>query len=854
MATEPDGPPRYRVDYAADGPHGHAVGLVEAHAPAGTVLDLGCGYAAVGDVLLAGGRRYVGCDRDTTALADLAARGLDGHVVDLAACDGLAGRLADLLPEGPTGAILMLDVVEHLPDVTSVLAEVAALCARCEDDGGTPPLLVVSIPNVAHFDLAAKLLGGRWDVTETGLLDRTHLQLFTEQRLMSELSLQGWREVARDDVVLERSDQWFPQDHPFLVDGGVEHDHLRALRSQVDPNGAVNQFVRAYRLSTAAVAPGPDEIGSAAGGEPFLSVLVTTDGERAGDLVELWSCLSAQRADDFEVVVAVCSAAPFAAETVRAQLAETSPGLAGRTRVEGVATPSRTVARNTALGLAGGRYVAFVDEDDRVSPDWVEAFADGACRRPGRVVRSVAVSRAAPAMPSPGAFDAVAHLAADLTPLPSAAVPRSLVAETGLRFADDAGPASSERAFVLRAALLVGVEDTGQSTCVTGRWPRARPATSGPMRHPSSASTPRPCCSRRGARRGWRTSWPMRARGTSSSTRGRGCPSSRPSPRRSEVRSTGAPVGPTRPSAPSRRCATRSSGGRPRRFAPSSTGCEAGGSGGDDTSGAPPSRWARRVDPSRHIWQPSSMQPDELDGKVALITGGGNGIGAAVAARLAGHGTKVVLADVDAAGGEAVAAELGADFVHCDVRQLDQVEAAVAFAVSRHGGLDIAHLNAGVTTGCGLGEDFDLELYRRAMAVNLDGVAFGFHAVLPALKARGGGHIVTTASMAGIVAPPLDPVYVANKHTVVGMTRSMAAEYAAQDVTINALCPSFAATGIIEAIRPWLEETRFPILEIDDVVDTFMAILESGRTGECWYVVPGRTGEPFNFRNTPGPR
>lgn len=243
-----------------------------------------------------------------------------------------------------------------------------------------------------------------------------------------------------------------------------------------------------------------------------------------------------------------------------------------------------------------------------------------------------------------------------------------------------------------------------------------------------------------------------------------------------------------------------------------------------------------------------------LKGRVALVTGGSNGIGAAVAQRLRTSGAEVVLADIDERAGTSVASDIGATFVRCDVREPDDLADAVDAAVSTYGGLDLVHLNAGVTTGCGLGDDFDVELYRRAMGINLDGVVYGVHAALPALLARGGGQIVATASMAGIVAPPFDPVYVANKHAVVGLVRSLAAAYESEGIAINALCPSFADTDIIEGIRSYLEETQFPILEVSDVVDAFFSILDGGRTGECWYVVPGRMSEPFQFRHAPGPR
>ncbi len=248
------------------------------------------------------------------------------------------------------------------------------------------------------------------------------------------------------------------------------------------------------------------------------------------------------------------------------------------------------------------------------------------------------------------------------------------------------------------------------------------------------------------------------------------------------------------------------------------------------------------------------MAPESMHGQVALVTGASNGIGAGVARALAERGAALVLCDVDEGAGVALADELGASFVRCDVRDLGEVEAVVAHALDRHGRIDLAHLNAGVTTGCGLGEDFDVASYRRAMGVNLDGVVFGVHAVLPAMLAQGSGSIVATASMAGIVAPAFDPVYVANKHAVVGLVRSLGATYGPQGVRVNALCPSFAETAILGAIRPVLVEQRFPILEVSEVVDAFLAIVDATGSGECWYVVPGRPSEPFQFRNAPGPR
>jgi NAD(P)-dependent dehydrogenase (short-subunit alcohol dehydrogenase family) len=163
----------------------------------------------------------------------------------------------------------------------------------------------------------------------------------------------------------------------------------------------------------------------------------------------------------------------------------------------------------------------------------------------------------------------------------------------------------------------------------------------------------------------------------------------------------------------------------------------------------------------------------DMDGKVALITGGSNGIGEGVARHLAGQGAHVVLADIDDSKGAEVAEELGGRFIHTDVSEPGDSTAAVRFAVEEFGGLHLAHLNAGVTSWCSMGDDFDPEAYRRAMRINLDGVVYGIAAARPAIIASGGGTIVATASMAGLVPAPFDPIYAANKHAVVGLVRSI---------------------------------------------------------------------------------
>jgi NAD(P)-dependent dehydrogenase (short-subunit alcohol dehydrogenase family) len=240
--------------------------------------------------------------------------------------------------------------------------------------------------------------------------------------------------------------------------------------------------------------------------------------------------------------------------------------------------------------------------------------------------------------------------------------------------------------------------------------------------------------------------------------------------------------------------------------------------------------------------------------QVALVTGAASGFGRSLTYALTARGVRVLACDVDEAGGREVVEETGALFVSCDVSDPEQNSAAAELAVEEYGGLDMAFLNAGVATGAGVGESFDLGAYRRAMGANLDGVVFGINSVIPAMKARGGGSIVVTASLAGLTPVPMDPIYAANKHAVVGLVRSLGPVLAIDGIRINAICPGFADTAIIAPIREQLLDQGLPIIPPEQVTDTVIDLFDGEMTGECWFVQAGRESQAFNFRGIPGPR
>jgi NAD(P)-dependent dehydrogenase (short-subunit alcohol dehydrogenase family) len=113
---------------------------------------------------------------------------------------------------------------------------------------------------------------------------------------------------------------------------------------------------------------------------------------------------------------------------------------------------------------------------------------------------------------------------------------------------------------------------------------------------------------------------------------------------------------------------------------------------------------------------------------------------------------------------------------------------------------------------------------------------------------------VVTASMAAFAPVPMDPLYAASKAAVAALVRSVSPTWAAAGIRVNAVCPSFAETAIIEGFRDAIAALGMPILSVEDVADAFEQVLDAGRTGESWMVVPGRAAAPYRYGGVPGPR
>jgi NAD(P)-dependent dehydrogenase (short-subunit alcohol dehydrogenase family) len=247
--------------------------------------------------------------------------------------------------------------------------------------------------------------------------------------------------------------------------------------------------------------------------------------------------------------------------------------------------------------------------------------------------------------------------------------------------------------------------------------------------------------------------------------------------------------------------------------------------------------------------------PGDLAGKVALITGAASGIGLATTRRLSAAGVRVALCDLDSARGAAEAAAVGGHFIKIDVGEPDEWASAVAEAEEVFGGIDIAFLNAGVTTPEASVTSVPDDQYRRILRANVDGVFFGVRAVVPALDKRGGGAIVATASLAGLIAYSPDPVYAMTKTAVVGLVRALAPQLTALNITINAICPGLVDTPLLGAeARQLVTAADFPLIPVEDIAEAVYGRVLGTETGQAWVCQMNREPTAYRFAGVPGPR
>src|SRR3982751_3300631 len=219
----------------------------------------------------------------------------------------------------------------------------------------------------------------------------------------------------------------------------------------------------------------------------------------------------------------------------------------------------------------------------------------------------------------------------------------------------------------------------------------------------------------------------------------------------------------------------------------------------------------------------------DFTGKVALVTGGGNGIGRAASVAFAQYGAKVAVVDRDAAGAEATAGiirQIGGEAiaVTADVTKAPDVKAYVKAAIDKFGRIECFFNNAGIEGKVMPTAEYDEAVFDAVIGVNVKGVFLGLRHVLPEMIRQGSGAVVNTTSVAGLVGTPGMPAYVASKHAVIGLTKTAAGEVAREGIRVNAVCPGPVDTRMIHSLEQQINPS-----DPESVARRYQSAMPTGR-------------------------
>ncbi len=476
---------QYDNAYAENNVYGHTVELLKSISrSSGSIhIDFGCGFGRMAEFIRDDlGVRYIGVDIDEEALLSLKGRGFDVMYIDLTDPASAKSQLKSFMPDdGTVQSMSILDTLEHLSEPAKTLSALHDMANeyRCP--------LVISVPNFGHADIGYRLSTGRFEYTESGLLDHTHRTYFTESTLGIFMKAGGFHEVARNDVLAMKSDQAFPKELASVASGTPLNQFLQAIRKNADPYLYVNQFVRMYLPGPQGVTPGTidSNLYSREDEEFFLTVVTRTQGRRIRELKETLLCLLAQEVQDFHVLIMGHDLDIDRQLLVEKCISDLPVSFQSRVELVRVESGKRAKPLNEAFRLARGRYIAMLDDDDIIFGHWTKEFKRLANEAPGKLLRTVCVtqqwkrigkdgSAAVVATgrfesPYPSSFDLIDHLVENRSPLHSLAFPKSLYRDLGFRF-DEGLSTAEDWDFIVRVAPIAGVASSDEVTCVYRRW------------------------------------------------------------------------------------------------------------------------------------------------------------------------------------------------------------------------------------------------------------------------------------------------------------------------------------------------------------------------------------------------
>lgn len=470
---------KYKNLYANDSVYGHVVEIVKDLnlKNEGAHLDIACGYAAINVGLKSNGYNfdYIGIDANEESVEDLKKNGLEVYQHAFTCSQEDFNYIEKLLKGRKLKLITVLDFLEHLPQPENFLKTLNALCKKYN------ALLIISVPNICHKDIAFKMMEGEFNYTQTGLLDKTHLSFFSAKRLEQCMNDAGFQQVACNDFCLEQSDQHFPPQSTFLSSATTIYQYFNYIKKLVDPFATVNQFVRAY----VSLEKCDKKIPSNFSNKPFLSVITRTQGTRIEALSETLLCLTGQTNTNFEVLIMGHKLTVERQIAVERVIEELPDWIREKVRLIKVDYGNRTAPLNVGFEQASGEYIAILDDDDIVFDNWVEEFYNLSKKSPGEVLHTYSLlqewevincngAKALRAYGSPNAiyctdFNFLNQLTCNVCPTMTYACPRYAFQKLGIKFNEELTTVE-DWDFLMRTAFITGVASSSEVTSIYRIW------------------------------------------------------------------------------------------------------------------------------------------------------------------------------------------------------------------------------------------------------------------------------------------------------------------------------------------------------------------------------------------------
>lgn len=474
----------YDNPFGPNNVYGHSIDLLRRLAntaePERVHLDVGCGFGPIAASVRAMGLHYVGVDLDLDGLDRLKKNGFEAHQIELTNAEDSYAVLAGVLAGRRLASITILDTLEH---VLCPLEVMRALRRLASHDNAP---IIISVPNVTHTEIAARMVTGRFDYTLDGVLDHTHIVNFSAPTLRRMTRQAGLIEVEAFDTKVVETYRNMHLDKNALSLGTSFYNIVSYVRGQADETATSYQLVRAFL-------PGPERedspwfIEPSKGPErPFLSIVIRTVGTQTFTLRDTLGCLAGQSDLDFEVLL-MGHKLDVKRQMAVEEVLEDQPEFL-RQRIEFILVNDGGRARplNVAYKKANGRYIVTLDDDDLVFGNYVEVFRKIHNLQPGRLLRArcaaqtarkshvaggrlAAISTGPVEAKYPADFSLLDHLRDNHTPCMSVAYPREVVDTFGLEF-DEALTTAEDWDFMMRCYFLVGIAVAPEITSIYRRW------------------------------------------------------------------------------------------------------------------------------------------------------------------------------------------------------------------------------------------------------------------------------------------------------------------------------------------------------------------------------------------------